>query len=213
MSGIYHSWNGTVLTVTSDSGTSSADLQGAMGIRGPQGVAGNSSENIENLKEQVNEIEESLNGYVDWIGFHTELDSALECYPTNDELWGNYYTKEEIEAGFESKEPIIVTVSGSTPSITNAEMYQAAQDKREIYLFLWSNTYLRATYIANNAVWFEGTYLSTETINGNSYNVVKYRLFSIENDKFKQNTYNLTRIEYLAELEQRVAALEAQLNA
>lgn len=37
--GISHSWNGTVLTITSDSGTSSADLKGDMGIRGPQGPA------------------------------------------------------------------------------------------------------------------------------------------------------------------------------
>lgn len=40
MSGIYHEWNGTVLTVTSDSGTSSADLKGEMGIRGAQGAPG-----------------------------------------------------------------------------------------------------------------------------------------------------------------------------
>ena len=36
-----HSWNGTVLTIESDSGISSADLKGAKGdtgIRGPQGV-------------------------------------------------------------------------------------------------------------------------------------------------------------------------------
>lgn len=42
--GITHEWNGTVLTITSDSGTSSADLRGEKGdtgIRGPQGVAGN----------------------------------------------------------------------------------------------------------------------------------------------------------------------------
>ena len=38
--GISHSWNGTILTITSDSGTSSADLKGDMGIRGPQGPAG-----------------------------------------------------------------------------------------------------------------------------------------------------------------------------
>lgn len=38
--GISHSWNGTVLTITSDSGTSSADLKGDTGIRGPQGPAG-----------------------------------------------------------------------------------------------------------------------------------------------------------------------------
>ena len=44
MSGtITHKWNGTVLTVTSDSGTSSMDLkgsQGDMGVRGPQGAPG-----------------------------------------------------------------------------------------------------------------------------------------------------------------------------
>ena len=40
---ITHSWNGTVLTITSDSGTSSADLKGGKGdtgTRGPQGPAG-----------------------------------------------------------------------------------------------------------------------------------------------------------------------------
>jgi hypothetical protein len=40
---IFHEWNGTILTITSDSGTSSMDLQGSkgdMGVRGPQGPAG-----------------------------------------------------------------------------------------------------------------------------------------------------------------------------
>ena len=41
MSGtITHSWNGTVLTVTSDSGTSSADLKGTKGDTGARGVRG-----------------------------------------------------------------------------------------------------------------------------------------------------------------------------
>lgn len=41
--GITHSWNGTILTITSDSGTSSADLKGAKGddgCRGAQGLPG-----------------------------------------------------------------------------------------------------------------------------------------------------------------------------
>lgn len=37
---ITHYWDGTKLVVTSDSGTSSADLKGEIGIRGPQGPAG-----------------------------------------------------------------------------------------------------------------------------------------------------------------------------
>lgn len=41
--GITHEWNGTILTITSDSGTSSCDLKGDKGddgIRGAQGIAG-----------------------------------------------------------------------------------------------------------------------------------------------------------------------------
>lgn len=37
---IKHEWNGTVLTITSDSGTSSADLQGAKGSTGARGARG-----------------------------------------------------------------------------------------------------------------------------------------------------------------------------
>lgn len=37
---ITHSWKGTVLTISSDAGTSSADLGGATGCRGPQGRPG-----------------------------------------------------------------------------------------------------------------------------------------------------------------------------
>ncbi len=46
--GISHKWNGTVLTITSDSGTSSADLKGEKGdtgIRGAQGAPGISNGN------------------------------------------------------------------------------------------------------------------------------------------------------------------------
>lgn len=50
---ITHKWNGTVLTITSDSGTSSADLKGQKGddgARGPQGQAGSTiAENTQKL--------------------------------------------------------------------------------------------------------------------------------------------------------------------
>ena len=57
MGNIYHEWNGTVLTVTSDSGTSSADLKGDMGVRGPQGIpGGEAGELIENKMDKFGEI-------------------------------------------------------------------------------------------------------------------------------------------------------------
>ena len=37
---ITHQWNGTVLTITSDSGKSSCDLKGAKGDDGPRGAQG-----------------------------------------------------------------------------------------------------------------------------------------------------------------------------
>lgn len=37
---IKHEWNGTILTITSDSGTSSMDLKGAVGDIGPRGPQG-----------------------------------------------------------------------------------------------------------------------------------------------------------------------------
>lgn len=40
MGGITHSWNGTILTITSDSGTSSADLKGEKGDDGARGAQG-----------------------------------------------------------------------------------------------------------------------------------------------------------------------------
>lgn len=40
MAGITHKWNGTVLTITSDSGTSSADLKGEKGDDGARGAQG-----------------------------------------------------------------------------------------------------------------------------------------------------------------------------
>ena len=65
---IKHSWNGTVLTITSDSGTSSADLKGAQGetgIRGPQGYPG---------------VITSVTGELDLSGYVTKeyLETILE---------------------------------------------------------------------------------------------------------------------------------------
>ena len=58
---IYHSWNGTVLTVTSDSGTSSANLVGETGIRGPQGPAGSTKSFEEELAVERARIDALVN--------------------------------------------------------------------------------------------------------------------------------------------------------
>lgn len=65
MGNIYHEWNGTILTVTSDSGTSSSDLRGAkgdMGVRGAQGAKGDAHFTFEDLtQDQKEEIRGEVN--------------------------------------------------------------------------------------------------------------------------------------------------------
>lgn len=72
--GISHSWNGTVLTITSDSGTSSADLKGDMGVRGPQGAAGKITDiNLSNYYTKE-ETETAINTAVSSIVIPEEPD-------------------------------------------------------------------------------------------------------------------------------------------
>lgn len=84
---ITHVWDGTVLTITSDAGTSSMDLagkQGDIGPRGPQGPAGTIISN---------------NGTIDLDGYATEayVDQKIaEIDADNPDIdLSNYYTKAE----------------------------------------------------------------------------------------------------------------------
>ena len=96
---ITHSWDGTVLTITSDSGTSSADLKGDMGIRGPQGIPG---------------LLRSADGTIDMSGYATEdyVDEKIASIDVNDVDLSGYYTKEQVDAlipsleGYATKEEI-----------------------------------------------------------------------------------------------------------
>ncbi len=92
--GISHSWNGTVLTITSDSGTSSADLKGDTGIRGPQGPAG-----ISIATGDTGGINVDLSNYYT----KAETDDAIDTAISNLEIpedsidLSNYYNKTETE--------------------------------------------------------------------------------------------------------------------
>lgn len=96
MSGkITHSWNGTILTITSDAGTSSADLKGNTGCRGPQGPAGivyDADGNIsmegyateQYVDDLINNI--SMEGYATEIFVDAAIDAAISEYPTKEEM-------------------------------------------------------------------------------------------------------------------------------
>ena len=91
MPGITHSWNGTVLTISSDSGTSSVDLKGDMGPRGPQGPAGISI-------GEGGDID--LSNYATKTYVQKEIDNALEDFePSGSDVdLTDYYTKTEVDA-------------------------------------------------------------------------------------------------------------------
>lgn len=82
---IFHEWNGTVLTITSDSGTSSADLKGDTGCRGPQGRAG---------------VIVNADGTVDMNGYATEtyVDEQITRVNTGGTIdLSNYATKQYVD--------------------------------------------------------------------------------------------------------------------
>ena len=82
---IFHEWNGTVLTITSDSGTSSADLKGDTGCRGPQGRAG---------------VIVNADGTVDMSGYATEtyVDEQITRVNTGGSIdLSNYATKQYVD--------------------------------------------------------------------------------------------------------------------
>ena len=109
---IYHVWNGTVLTITSDSGTSSMDLkggQGDTGCRGPQGPPGVV------LDEQGNVIVDLSNYYT-----REEVDLALE----------NVEPEEIDLTGYATVDYVGQTVNNATANLASKEYV----DNKEIDL-------------------------------------------------------------------------------
>ena len=88
---IKHSWNGTVLTITSDSGTSSADLRGEKGdtgIRGAQGAPGIVSDiNLagyateQYVNEAIANVEPDLTGYATEEYVNNAITENVRKYP------------------------------------------------------------------------------------------------------------------------------------
>ena len=96
---IEHSWNGTILTIKSDSGTSSVDLKGGKGDTGPRGAQGpagvivNPDGTIDTsayaTETYVNQkIAEIQTGSVDLSNYYTKPETVS--------LLNNYATKAEI---------------------------------------------------------------------------------------------------------------------
>lgn len=107
---ITHKWNGTILTITSDSGTSSADLRGEKGdkgCRGPQGRAGvilNEDGTVDMtgyatetyVDESLANVEVDLTGYATESYVDTQITDVESKIPPATDL-SDYYTKSEVD--------------------------------------------------------------------------------------------------------------------
>ena len=104
---ITHEFNGTILTITSDSGTSSVDLKGGKGDTGPRGAQGpagvivNPDGTIDTsqyaTETYVNQkIAEIQTGSVDLSNYYTKAQIDAKGYLTEHQSLANYALKSEI---------------------------------------------------------------------------------------------------------------------
>lgn len=115
---ITHEWNGTILTITSDSGTSSADLKGAVGDTGPRGPQGKAG------------IILNADGTIDMTGYATETYVDEKLTDVNVDL-SDYYTKSETDTRFAEQDvqmseyctesQVQALIQASINAIANAE--------------------------------------------------------------------------------------------
>ena len=135
---IKHKWNGTVLTIISDSGTSSCDLKGAKGddgCRGPQGRTGitlTSSGEIDTsglaTEQYVDEKIASISGAeVDLSNYYTKAETVTDAIANIDvsgsvDLSG-YALKTEIPdvSGFQTEAQVNALINTAIAAITDGE--------------------------------------------------------------------------------------------
>ena len=104
---IKHEWNGTVLSITSDAGTSTADLQGPrgpQGVRGPQGPSGviYDEDGYVYIDLSPYYLKEEVDGMIDEI----EQDYASKVYVTSEIAKAKIEAADIDTSGFVTKDDL-----------------------------------------------------------------------------------------------------------
>lgn len=176
---IKHQWNGTILTITSDSGTSSCDLKGDKGddgVRGAQGIAGtNGADGIIDYSEIANYS--AAKNAVRYNGTSTTTEADFEAW-LNEQLanMGDYEAKYIAVYA-----PSFIT-SNSTyhgwlyKQLDNAAVWigesRLSSVKKRLYNGVWSAVEFNAPLMSANV-----EYATTERIKGN---VVYTKFISVD---------------------------------
>lgn len=146
MGGITHSWNGTILTITSDSGTSSADLKGEKGDDGARGAQGATGFTIGN------------DGLIDTSNFATKqyVDESLANIEINSDSITQAYVEQLIN-----------------DSETNTERYidnKVTQLSREIDDVNSDLINIEKAFFIKPYNLYNKKYEGSEVVNGTTYN-------------------------------------------
>ena len=121
---IQHSWNGTVLTITSDSGTSSCDLKGAKGDDGARGAQGAPGSSVAEDSQKLGGVAAAQYALKNNVPAHNLLDNSDFTNPVNQRgatsytgTGGKVYT---IDRWHTWSNSISVSVQSGYLSVTNS---------------------------------------------------------------------------------------------
>ena len=204
---ITHSWNGTILTITSDSGTSSADLKGSVGDigpRGPQGPAG---------------ITISADGTAQLEGYATEawVEDRISQVQAGDVNLDNYYTKAETLAlipdtsGFATTEYVdnaIAGVEGGGGSGDLANYYTKAETNAAIDQAITANQPDLTKYYTKSEV---DTLIANAEIGGGDGPTIDLSLYALKTDIPDVSNF-ITMSDVEAKGYQTAAQVQAAIN-
>ena len=136
---IYHKWVGSVLTITSDSGTSSSDLKGAKGDDGARGAQGAPGSSVAEDSQKLGGVAAAQYALKNGVPAHNLLDNSDFRNPVNQRgkntynNTGNEYTIDRWKTQYGTN---ISIENGYINIFGDWELYQIIQNPKDgIYTF------------------------------------------------------------------------------
>ena len=154
---IQHQWNGSVLTITSDSGTSSCDLKGPKGDDGARGAQGAPGSSVAEDSQKLGGVAAAQYALKNNVPAHNLLDNSDFTNPVNQrgitsQVGGGYGLDRWRADGAGT-----ITVGSTGVSLTNLSFRQPVQLK--------AGTYTLAFKVSNGTLlYYNFTYDGTSTI-------------------------------------------------
>ena len=179
---IYHKWDGSVLTITSDSGTSSSDLKGAKGDDGPRGAQGAPGSSVAEDSQKLGGVAAAQYALKNGVPAHNLLDNSDFRNPVNQRGKTSYSASGYTIDRWRTWDDGTVTINNGYIS-HETPIYQTIGvklDTSKAYTLAVMNTNNVITLVSgfiNNDLWGNGINLAYN--NGDSY----FRIYADEHTK------------------------------